>query len=77
LQFYDGVAVIGMVGGRIDLPAKIPRRSHRFVLGNKKGKREGGLRRILERELVTPPPEDLLQFLADMAENYREPDSQT
>lgn len=75
LRFYDGVAVLGMIGGQLGLPSRPSNRSHRLVLKNPKGRRERALKRIVDRELVTLPPENILEFLHEMAAQHQESNS--
>jgi hypothetical protein len=71
LRFYDGVAVMAMVGGGLGIP-RPPRRDHCHVLKNPKGRRERALKRVLDRGLVYPPPDDFLTALHEMANDYKE-----
>lgn len=71
MTFYDAVAVLGQTGGLLGFPKPLPPRKSRLTINNSKGRRERLLKRVLDRELVFPPPDDYLGFLSDLADRYK------
>lgn len=59
LCFYAGELVLGITGGSFK-PDGAPVKSGRLL---NKGKREGYLKRVIDRGLVVTPPDDYLEFL--------------